>query len=161
LATALSAISGCLPRGPISIGWPWRHSSTDCPDCDSANGLAVNAPHSLFHPVPTRPVFTPWLVDDPKPTPPGTVAAHRPDEKSLDKREIPPSDSELADRRPAVRSAAARSSAPTSTLRSESSSTAPTAADEYYNPSSESAGGSQAAPSNSSSGQPHANSSGQ
>jgi hypothetical protein len=151
LAVALSATSGCLPRGPISISWPWRHSAADCPDCDSADGTALNAPHSMFHPVPTRPVFTPWLVEDSKPTiPPGTIAAHQPDEKSLDKRETPPSDSELADRRPAVRSAAARSSAPLPLQRSESSSAAtaaPTAADEYYNPSNESAGSSQSAPS--------------
>jgi len=26
----------------------------------------VQPPHSMFHPVPTRPVFTPWVVDEPE-----------------------------------------------------------------------------------------------
>ena len=103
----LLASSGCLPRGPISLDWPWRHTAGDC----SAGGeIPVTSPPSMFHPVPTRPVFTPWLCDDPPRGVPGTVAANRPDERSLDKREQPPSESELADRRAGVRSTSARSS---------------------------------------------------
>ena len=69
LGIALLAMSGCLPRGPISVSWPWRHSANDGPDCNNAgDDLAVSAPYSLFHPVPTRPVFTPWVADDPPPS---------------------------------------------------------------------------------------------
>jgi hypothetical protein len=89
--------------------------------------------------VPTRPVFTPWMVDDAVRPAHETVAARVPSEKSLDKREVPPGDSELADRRPAVRSTSAHSTSPTPAQRP---STSPTAADEYYNPSTESANGS-------------------
>ena len=111
----------------------------------------------MFHPVPTRPVFTPWMIDDPVRTGQVTVAARVPNEKSLDKREMPPSDSELADRRSAVRSTAAHSTSPTMAQRP---STSPTAADEYYNPSSESANGNPPASGGTSSSQWHAGTSG-
>ncbi|HEX3999159.1 MAG TPA: hypothetical protein VHX65_11460 [Pirellulales bacterium] len=134
LTAALLTLQGCLPRGPISLKWPWRHGD-DCPDCD-ADGVPVLAPHSMFNPVPTRPVFTPWMCDDGARGPGGTVAANRPSEKSLDTAEERPHDSELADRRPNVRAASARSSASDTQHPTTSS---PSAADEYYNPSAESA----------------------
>jgi hypothetical protein len=94
------------------------------------------------------------MVDDPPRPSDGTVASRQPDEKSLDKREMPPSDSELADRRPQVRSTAAHSA----TSTSQQPAKLPAGADEYYNPASESAGGGQ--PTSPSSGNRHPGDSG-
>jgi hypothetical protein len=96
LASAtLLALTGCLPRGAISIdplfppceecgdGYGHRAGSRGCDGpwaAHGSNGLnapdladgaaagppAVQPPHSLFHPVPTRPVFTPWVDDEPE-----------------------------------------------------------------------------------------------
>lgn len=138
LSVALVAMTGCLPRGPISLSWPWRHSG-DCPDCDG-DGVAVSAPHSMFHPVPTRPVFTPWLCDEPDVSP-GTIASRRPGPESFDKRPEQPILPELADRRSDIRSASARSpsSNPDGSLRVSPQPVA-SAAEQYYNPAAEAAG---------------------
>jgi hypothetical protein len=90
VATVLGGL-GCLPHGPVSISL--ESLLPPCEECErgampprcsagcngpmpvarspfgtygntSADGF-VAPPHSLFHPVPTRPVFTPWIVDEP------------------------------------------------------------------------------------------------
>jgi hypothetical protein len=85
-ATVLAA--GCMPRGPFPLATLFGEK--EAPDCGDGNGCnhcrhaghrdngdVVNAtsdtpapilaPHSNFHPVPTRPVFTPWAVESPAP----------------------------------------------------------------------------------------------
>jgi hypothetical protein len=83
LATILAA--GCLPRGPFppaamfgegdgseccngrSCGGCHRAGNHGRPDVDTGNvgQPPLTAPISNFHPVPTRPVFTPWLAEEP------------------------------------------------------------------------------------------------
>lgn len=112
LATVLGGL-GCLPRGPISISL--ESLLPPCDECErgaasprcsqgsnaqampaarsafgpygktSADGF-VAPPHSLFHPVPTRPVFTPWIVDQPRP---GMVANPMPSESTNAARSLP------------------------------------------------------------------------
>ena len=86
LAMAALLAAGCLPRGPfppaILFGegaGPDCPDSAACPRCRrgdrSANEAAgypggqlpIVAPISDFQPVPTRPVFTPWVVNNPAP----------------------------------------------------------------------------------------------
>ena len=94
LLIAAASSAGCLPHGPISakpILEPLLGPSSDdaaseggcnrcgrCGHCGLLGGeslrdvlnaegdgaLGVIPPLAQFHPVPTRPVFTPWLVDD-------------------------------------------------------------------------------------------------
>jgi hypothetical protein len=124
---------GCLPRGPISLSWPWRHSGDDCADC-AGGDAAISAPHSLFHPVPTRPVFTPWMCDDaPRPLG-GTVATHTAGESQSDLKIRQPNSSQMAGRQGEIRSASARSS---SRADSQDDPDAPLPPREYYNPAAE------------------------
>jgi hypothetical protein len=78
---AAVSLAGCsLPRGPINIDplvprWiSHRDVSCDCPPHALAHDaavpvdpLALEPPHSKFHPVPTRPVFEPRAAHQPQP----------------------------------------------------------------------------------------------
>lgn len=85
LAVATTVMAGCLPRGPFppatlfgEAEGPECCNAGSCSECRRAGhhdrtdreGGAANqpplvAPLSNFHPVPTRPVFTPWLAEEP------------------------------------------------------------------------------------------------
>lgn len=85
LAIATILAAGCLPRGPFppatmfgegdgseycngrSCGACRRAGSHGRADVDSGNvgQPPLTAPISNFHPVPIRPVFTPWLAEEP------------------------------------------------------------------------------------------------
>jgi hypothetical protein len=88
LATATVLAAGCMPRGPFPLATFFGETKgPDCPDggccnrCrhgghrdngDDASATTdtpapILAPHSNFHPVPTRPVFTPWAVESAAP----------------------------------------------------------------------------------------------
>jgi hypothetical protein len=83
LALVLSMAAGCMPRGPFPVATLF--GETEGPECcrsgscgrhraghhgraeiegNDANPSSLSAPISNFHPVPTRPVFTPWLVEE-------------------------------------------------------------------------------------------------
>ncbi len=81
---ATLAASGCLPRGPIPATLSSCFPACDGPDCcqqgergercrgsshaigsaDQPTDPALMAPHPSFNPVPTRPVFAPWSVEE-------------------------------------------------------------------------------------------------
>lgn len=140
IGAAMLVCTGCLPRGPISLSWPWRHSSGDCPNCDG-DGVDICAPHSMFHPVPIRPVFTPWLCDDPSAAFDATVMAQRPDSESSDKQSD--SQAETANRPSPIRSTSAHVASSKSAWPEASNPNdieQPHSAQEYYNPALETAG---------------------
>ncbi|HEV3024123.1 MAG TPA: hypothetical protein VGX76_16720 [Pirellulales bacterium] len=121
--TALTA--GCLPHGPLQDNlfscFPrWeseRCCSRDCGDSQPSghctdggpNGpaapgsnSAVMAPYSSYHPVPTRPVFTPWALED-TPQDSGTLVTWSKGMTRLPRRPMdgpyeppPPSDTNIA-----------------------------------------------------------------
>jgi hypothetical protein len=70
-------VSGSLNCGSRAAWFDWHLHGPASP-----NDGYVMPPHSMFHPVPTRPVFTPWVVDQP----PETI----PDRASGAPAELPP-----------------------------------------------------------------------
>jgi hypothetical protein len=87
-AAAIMLVAGCMPRGPFPLATLFGEK--EAPDCgdgscynrcrrgghrengDDASATTdtpapILAPHSNFHPVPTRPVFTPWAVESAAP----------------------------------------------------------------------------------------------
>ncbi|HEV2971977.1 MAG TPA: hypothetical protein VGY55_18535 [Pirellulales bacterium] len=88
LALATLIATGCMPRGPFPLATLFGEKEPmECRDCGCCNHrrnagrqddgqdgnssadtpAPILAPHSNFHPVPTRPVFTPWAVESPAP----------------------------------------------------------------------------------------------
>ncbi len=55
-----SQVSASQSCGSRTAWFDWRLHGPASP-----NDGYVMPPHSMFHPVPTRPVFTPWIVDQP------------------------------------------------------------------------------------------------
>jgi hypothetical protein len=53
-------VSGSQNCGSRAAWFDWHLHGLASP-----NDGYVMPPHSMFHPVPTRPVFTPWVVDQP------------------------------------------------------------------------------------------------
>ena len=83
----IALTAGCLPHGPLQDNLFSCFPKGESADCCSRDGgdsrssdrctdggpngpaespasPAVMAPHSSYNPVPTRPVFTPWALED-------------------------------------------------------------------------------------------------